>query len=896
MRNLIIKLLFFIFKVLFSLRYKITIKGLNQLTKKSLNKKCGILFLPNHPAHLDPIINALILWPIFKIRPLVVEYVYRQSGINSVMKLIKALSVPNLESSINELKIRKARDVVEKIIVGLKKHENFMLYPAGRLKHTGKEIIGGASATHHIIEKCPEVNIVLIRTSGLWGSSFSRAILGKSPDFKTTFINGLKALLKGGIFFLPKRKVVIEFTPAPLDFPRYGSRIEINKYLENWYNRYPSKDGIAKTEPINLVSYSPWKTKLLTPHEIKEKRKPIKDIEISQTTKDKVILEIAKIANRSANEITPEKELAVDLGLDSLDVAELISFLGVNFDVGEIHADDLVSVFDALEIAEGHRKISTSKEEKPTNIWPDEKPRPPVMPPIGKSLQEAFLRSCDRMKNHIACGDDVTGIMNYYELKRAALILSKEIKKSYRSKHIGVMLPASLGAYIVILGILLADKIPVMLNWTLGPRYLNNMMGLTNVKSVITSWRFLERLSNVEFGHLVNHLVFLEDIKKRISKKDKILGALFAKRSANAILNKLNLTDINKDDPAVILFTSGTEASPKGVPLSHENILFNQRAALQCVDLTSKDTMYGVLPPFHSFGFNVAGLFPILTGMKIAFFPDPTDSFRLAEGIDRWKISMFCSAPSFMKGLFLTAKPGQLDSVRLFVSGAEKAPPMLFKKVSQLKNKAKLIEGYGITECSPIISINKVNIPSRGVGQILPGIDACIIHPETHELMDSKREGEICVHSPSVFHGYLGNQKSPFIKINNKNFYKTGDLGTIDDNNNIILSGRLKRFTKIAGEMISLGAIEDILAHSIFIDDNEDEEHHLAVCANELEDEKTQLILFSTIELNKDDINHILKNAGMSRLVKISQIKKIDEIPLLGTGKTDYRYLQSMLD
>ena len=257
---------------------------------------------------------------------------------------------------------------------------------------------------------------------------------------------------------------------------------------------------------------------------------------------------------------------------------------------------------------------------------------------------------------------------------------------------------------------------------------------------------------------------------------------------------------------------------------------------------------------------------------------------------------MFCSAPSFLKGLLSTAKKEQLKTIRLFVTGAEKTPKSLFDKIKEFGQDKKLIEGYGITECSPIISISRINEPKKGVGKLLPGIEACLINPDTHELIDQKGEGEICVRSPSVFKGYIGKQKSPFVEINKKKWYMTGDLGYIEDGS-IILSGRLKRFCKIAGEMVSLGGIEEIVSHEIFLNKQVglDEDHQLAVVAKEKEDDKSKLILFTTLDIKMQDVNLILKDAGLSRLVKISEVKKVDEIPLLGTGKTDYRSLQSLL-
>lgn len=874
-------------RVLFSLRYRIEVKGFDKLKKKKFLKNEGILFLPNHPALVDPIFVAMILWRKFKVRPLVVEYIYRQGGINLLMRLIKAIPVPNLDTSLNEVKIRKTQLVIDEIIAGLKKKQNFILYPAGRLKHGGKEIIGGASATHTILSSCPHVNVVLIRTSGLWGSSFSRAYTGRSPDFKKTLFEDFKHLLKSFVFFIPKRRVLIEIE-IPKDFPRGANRIELNKYLENWYNQYPQDHTRVENEPLYKVSYSCFKEKYYAPH-VNPKEKKAAKKQYSSKIEDMVYAELQRL--QPDVQIKHDLNLASDLGLDSLDIAELITYLNVHFDVGEIHPEDIETVHDVLLIAEG-KKIEKNRAPIQTyHYWPEEKNRLSPTFPLGKNIPISFLKIVDRMKNNVACGDDLLGVFTYKKLKLAILILASEIEKM-EGKHIGVLLPASCVTYIIIFAILVAKKVPVMLNWTLGPRYLNHMVQLTQIKNVITSWKFLERLSNVQFGEMTSSIKYIEDIKKHISKKSMIKALFNSFKSSTSLINSLKLDQIDENDTAVILFTSGTEAAPKGVPLSHKNILSNLQEAMQGISLNSTDVLYGFLPPFHSFGFTVAGIFPLICGLKIAYSPDPTDSFTLAEGIHRWKITIFCTAPSFLKGILQAATKEQLQSMRLFVTGAEKAPKELFEKVHSLGKDKQLLEGYGITECSPILTLVRENKKPIGVGELLTNIEFCTVNPETKQKLKSPHEeGEICVRGPNIFNGYLGEQKDPFIMLDNKRWYCTGDLGYIDDKNNVILSGRLKRFAKIGGEMISLGGIEEII-----LNDLKNYENPIAVLSVEKEGGKSEIILFTTLDMNKSDFNLILKNAGLSRLVKISEVKKIDEIPLMASGKIDYRSLQNMIE
>ncbi|MES2273062.1 MAG: AMP-binding protein [Chlamydiota bacterium] len=897
MANLFWTLISYLCKALISLRYKVEIKGQDLLDSKNLDRAKGILFLPNHSAHIDPLMLFIWFWPKFRMRPLVIEYVYRLPMMKPLIHLVKAIAIPNFDTSINEFKIKKAEAAIQQIAAGLKQGENFILYPAGRLKNTGKEIIGGSSGAHALVQECPNANIVLIRTSGLWGSTFSRAFLGRSPELPPTTWHGIKTIFKNFIFFCPRRKVYIEIEPNPPSLPRRGSRLEFNRFLENWYNRYPDDAGrIHESEPLKLVSYSFWKKDVPKVFERKKRKGTEGTLSISPEIQEKIYAEIRRILNSPSLEVTPEMSLSFDLAMDSLNIGEMIAFLSHSYDVGEVHPEELETVQSLLEIAAGESLAAPSDHITPQFSWPSEKNRPQPVLPLGRTLAEAFLNSCARMDSFSACGDDVIGVLNYRKLKKVALVLGAHFK-NLPGEYVGVLLPASAGAFIVILALQFAGKIPVMLNWTLGPRYLDEMMKLTGAQTVISSWRFLERVNRVEFGTLLDKIQLLEDMRREIKFTTKLRGAFLSLCSPSFVLRAMHLENVDENAPCVILFTSGTEAAPKGVPLSHKNIISNERAAMQCIDLNYDDVLYGILPPFHSFGFSVAGIFSLLSGLKIAFYPDPTDSFALAEGIERWKVTLFCSAPSFLKGLFAAAKKEQLRSVRFFVSGAEKASPELFERVEKLGTGAKLIEGYGITECAPILTINRMNLPSHGVGRILPEIEMCTIHPETLQLLPEGSEGEICVRGPNVFNGYLGNPRSPFIEIQGKRWYRTGDLGHLEKDGSLVLSGRLKRFTKLGGEMISLGAIEEVLATELARRGKIPTDlPTIAVLADERIEGKPQLVVFSTIPLDKETANEIISHTGFSRLVKISQVKKIEEIPLLGTGKTDYRRLQTLIE
>ena len=421
---------------------------------------------------------------------------------------------------------------------------------------------------------------------------------------------------------------------------------------------------------------------------------------------------------------------------------------------------------------------------------------------------------------------------------------------------------------------------------------------LSQVQVVISSWVFLDRLEGVELDQLEDVLVTLEDIGRELTISDKMRAYLRSKRSANSILKVFGIQGRSKDSLAVLLFTSGTESLPKGVPLTHHNILSNLRGAFEAIELYSDDIIYGFLPPFHAFGFSVCGILGLLSGIRTLYSPDPTDGVRLAKDIERWGITVTCGAPTFLKALLKASTPEQVKGLRMCASGAEKAPPELFQLMEQVGKEGCLIEGYGITECSPALTFNRYGEPHKGVGAPLPGVEVCVVHPDTLEPQPTGKQGLILVRGPNVFGGYLNpGLASPFVEVKGDSWYQTGDLGYLDEEGRLTISGRLKRFIKVGGEMVSLPAIEDALLQAALqrkwieaVDGPT-----LAVCATEENGDKPKIYLFTQFALTTDQANEALRDAGFSNLVKIGTVIQLPELPVMGSGKIHYRKLQEQL-
>jgi acyl-CoA synthetase (AMP-forming)/AMP-acid ligase II/1-acyl-sn-glycerol-3-phosphate acyltransferase/acyl carrier protein len=886
-------------------RYKVTVKGLDKLNKNNLNKKGGVLFLPNHPTvFVDPSLITLAVWPKFPIRPMIVEYQFYMPIVNSLMRYLDALPIPNFTNTSNSLKKRKSDKVFETVIKDLEAGENFLIYPAGRTKQSNLEVIGGSSAVHRILQEAKTANIVLVRVKGLWGSSFSRAYTGKAPPMFPTIWQGMKHVFKNLLFFTPRRKVEIELEPAPADFPYQGTRLEINKYLENYYN---TPDGLSEQkenlpgDSLIQVSYSAWKNVVYdVPPEDTLKDSNIDLGNISDEIKQKVIKKLSEISEMDPSRIKPEMNLATDVGMDSLDMSEIALFLQDTFEVRGAPNTELTSVGKVMAIAA--KQVTFKEEEDESNVdvskWKTSsqpKTRLDIAP--GKTLPEVFFNNCDRMKGAIAGVDESAGILTYKQLKLRVILLASYIQK-LEGEYIGILLPSSLGATILILATQVAGKVPLMINWTVGPRHLESVIKLSNVKSILTSWAFLDRLENVDLVGIEDLLVMLEEQRQHFTILKKIKAFLWSKMKAKSLLKHFKIDQISEENKAVLLFTSGTESLPKGVPLSHKNLLTNQHAAMVGLGIYSNDVFLSMLPPFHAFGFTITTLIPPLTGLKAVYSPDPTNGKRLAAAIEKFKATIVCGTPSFIKSIMKVAKPEQLKkSVRICFTGAEKAPPELFELMSRIfGTPAFLLEGYGITECSPVLTFNREGKPHIGVGLPALGVELCIVHQETYEPVPIGTQGLILAKGPSIFKGYLNpGLTSPFIEIDGTSWYKTGDLGFLDPEGYLTISGRLKRFIKIGAEMISLASIEEALLQTGLKKGwaSPDDGASMAVCAKERDGEKPKIYLFTTFSTNVEEINNALKEAGFSNIVKISNLKQLSEIPLMGSGKINYRSLES---
>jgi long-chain-fatty-acid--[acyl-carrier-protein] ligase len=343
----------------------------------------------------------------------------------------------------------------------------------------------------------------------------------------------------------------------------------------------------------------------------------------------------------------------------------------------------------------------------------------------------------------------------------------------------------------------------------------------------------------------------------------------------------------------VILFTSGSEKAPKAVPLSHDNLLSNQRAMLSVLALTRKDAILGFLPAFHSFGLTTTGLLPLLTGIRVVRHPDPTAAATLARKTGAYRPTLLGGTPTFLNAILGRARPEQLTSLRFLFVGAEKCPPSVEEKCRSLVPGASLLEGYGITECGPAVTANRPSAYRTGtVGQPLPGTEVVCVDPETEVPVPANRVGELWVHGPSVFPGYLAyDGEPPFRERDGRRWYVTGDLAEIDSEGFIRLRGRKKRFLKAGGEMISLPALEEPFARRY-----PPTEHGPRVAVEGIETESgRRIVLFCTEPIGLREAGTVLLEEGFRGVMRLDEVRRVAAIPVLGTGKTDYKTLRALI-
>ena len=519
------------------------------------------------------------------------------------------------------------------------------------------------------------------------------------------------------------------------------------------------------------------------------------------------------------------------------------------------------------------------------------------------SLPEAWIDTVKRNGSEMSAADSTGISLSNYRMLAAAVAFSRRIKVQARQQNVGFLLPSASGSAIANMAALLLGKTLVNINFTAPVDAQRAALKKAEVGTVYSARKFVDKLRNkgVDVDSVLEgvQVYYLEDLRNAIPRREFAGWLLAIRLLPTALLKRLICVRKAVDSPAAILFSSGSEGAPKGVVLSHRNILTNVKQMTEVMNVEDGDVMMGTLPPFHAFGLSVTQFMPLIEGMPVVFHPDPTDVVNIGRAIARYRATIFCGTATFLR-LYTRnhrVKPLMLESLRLVVAGAEKLSPDV-REAFKLKFNKEIYEGYGATETSPVASCNvpdqldpndfNVQLGNRAgtVGLPLPGTSFRIVDPDTLQELPTGEAGLVLVGGCQVMSGYLHDeQKTGEVTIERDNirWYKTGDKGYLDSDGFLTVVDRYSRFAKLGGEMVSLSAIEQAVRDAL-------SEPELEVAAVNLPDAKKgeKVVLLLAADYTPEAVRQSMLSGNGNALMIPSEIYPVDEVPKLGSGKTDF--------
>ncbi len=516
------------------------------------------------------------------------------------------------------------------------------------------------------------------------------------------------------------------------------------------------------------------------------------------------------------------------------------------------------------------------------------------------TLPEAVNQAAARQPGKQIVEDFTLQELSYRRLFLGANLLAGQWRKRWPgvSERIGVLLPNVNAMPVVTLSLWAAGKVPAILNYTTGPTVMLKCAELAQLKQIITSKSFLEgaKLDVAPLKEAGIEIVFLEEARQKITDGQKTLGLL-----RHLFRPRLSGAEPRPEDTAAVLFTSGSEGLPKGVELTHRNILANIRQMVSVIDLMETDRFFNALPLFHSFGLTVGLMLPLLRSVFTFLYLSPLHYRVVPSAFYNLNCTVFFGTNTFLAGYARKAHPYDFHSLRYLFAGAEKLQPATVNSWMQ-KFGVRVLEGYGVTECSPCIAANVPMNPREGsAGQLLPGIEYRLEpvegisgdgDPSQGGKPSVPAAGRLFVRGPNVMRGYLNPDANAHFKALG-GWYDTGDIAKVDEDGFMFILGRLKRFAKVSGEMVSLGAVEDALANAF---PQYGMRFAVAVVARP-DEAKGERLMAVTNEpkLTLEEVRNAIRARGLSNLAVPRQIKVLREIPRLGTGKINHRELETLV-
>lgn len=485
--------------------------------------------------------------------------------------------------------------------------------------------------------------------------------------------------------------------------------------------------------------------------------------------------------------------------------------------------------------------------------------------------------------------------MNGAMILSLALILADHWGKTVPERRVGVVFPAGLGGILTNLALCLLDKIPVNLNFTAGRDAIARAFEIGKLERVITARPVMDKVQDFPWPDQVVDLV--EERRHFVKKEVLKHMMLIALMPGNWLVRRFKVPTEGGNREAGLLFSSGSTGVPRGIPLTHRNIIANCRQIQSCQLLNEKQTLLACLPTFHSFGFTVTLWYPLITGIKAVTLPSPLETRKIAEAIEKEKVTVMMGTPTFLRPYFKRAEPSQLKSLAYVVGGAEKTPPG-FGERWEKQFGGDYLEGYGLTETSPVASVNLPALEGQSpkkrvgsVGHLLSGMRARITDPGSGEVLPLNTRGLLELQGANVFEGYLDDPEATRGAFHD-GWFSTGDLGRIDQDRFLFIEGRISRFSKLGGEMVPHGRLEQVIANCFQLEDAESPLVAVTGVSDEVKGEA--LVVLTAVEIKPQVLRDRLLKAGIPNLWIPKIIFRVDSIPSLASGKLDLQALNAL--
>ena len=495
---------------------------------------------------------------------------------------------------------------------------------------------------------------------------------------------------------------------------------------------------------------------------------------------------------------------------------------------------------------------------------------------LRRTLMSAFLDACRMHGAQTPIITDGDGrVFTYGEIRRAAFALSDPIAKATQGEGtVGVLLPTGAGAVIALLALHTAGRTPAMLNFTAGVRNLRAAAQTAPLSTVVTARKFVELgglQSLVEEMSEFAQILYLEDMRERIGPAAKLRAVL------GPVLPALFLPAARPNDTGVILFTSGTEGNPKGVVLTHSNVLANIEQIEQHVEILPTDIFFNPLPTFHCYGLTAGTLWPVFSGYPVVLHPSPLQTKTVAQRIEQTGATVLFATDTFLQQYMRASGEGGLSSLRIAVCGAERVREET-RAAADKRFGFEVLEGYGVTECAPVLAANQPgDIRGGTIGKMLPGLQMRL------EPVDGLKEGgRLMVKGPNIMKGYIRPENPGQVVPVPGGWHDTGDVVSVDGEGYYVIRGRIKRFAKIGGEMVSLTVVENN-ASALWPD-------HMHAAAILPDPKRGEMIVLLTDHPRpkRQELMAWAQSHGVPEISVPKKIISVPEIPVLGTGKLDY--------